>query len=159
MIKRGKDCKLPGTREKRPGDTRFQADDTWRACASRCHGLEGVLRRRLRSACSRARACTSLTCTSLTSHRARARRPRRLVSGNMALLGVFSSLWQLALKGPPWLVLLYYVSASPSTWGEKGYNGGSTPCMDSQTHVHRVVDAIQPSYPLILQEEKGMRDI
>ena len=38
--------------------------------------------RRLRSACSRARACTSLTCTSLTSHRARARRPRRLVSGS-----------------------------------------------------------------------------
>ena len=51
--------------------------------------------------------------------------------GNMALLRVFSSLWQLALKGPLWLVLLYYVSASPSTWGEKGYSGGSTPCMDS----------------------------
>ena len=43
MIKRGKDWKLPGTREKRPGDTRYQADDNWRACASRCHGLEGVL--------------------------------------------------------------------------------------------------------------------
>ena len=46
MIKRGKDWKLSGTREKRPGDTRYQADDNWRACASRCHGLEGVLRAR-----------------------------------------------------------------------------------------------------------------
>ena len=42
---------------------------------------------------------------------------------------VLSSLWRLALKGPPWLVLLYYVSASPSMWGEKGYNGESIPCM------------------------------
>ena len=28
-------------------------------------------------------------------------------AGDMALLGFFSSLWQLVLKGPPRLVLLY----------------------------------------------------
>ena len=28
-------------------------------------------------------------------------------AGDMALLGFFSSPWNLVLKGPPWLVLLY----------------------------------------------------
>lgn len=44
MIKRDKDWKLRGTSKKRPGDTGFQAGDTWSACASGCHGLDCVLR-------------------------------------------------------------------------------------------------------------------
>lgn len=63
----------------------------------------------------------------------------------MALLNIFLRLWQMALKGfpwlvllyclaqqalkgQPWLVLLYYTIVRASMRGERGYSGGSTHC-------------------------------
>ena len=66
-------------------------------------------------------------------------------AGGMALLGFFSSLWQLVLKELPWLVLVYCLTyqalkGPPSlgsfsigqllalACGERGYSDGSTLC-------------------------------
>lgn len=81
MIKQDKDWKLRGTSKKRPGDTGFQAGDTWRACASGCHGLDCVLRAAPQKRMLAGSRVHEPHVYRPHSHRARAQRPRRLVSG------------------------------------------------------------------------------
>ena len=72
--------------------------------------------------------------------------PEATSTGHMALLGFFSSLWELTFKGLPWLILLYcsahqalkgplllgsFFTAHlllPACSGERGYGDGSSPC-------------------------------
>ena len=72
--------------------------------------------------------------------------PEATSRGHMALLGFFSSLWELTFKGLPWLILLYcsvhqalkgplllgsFFTAHlllPACSGERGYGDGSSPC-------------------------------
>ena len=67
-------------------------------------------------------------------------------AGDMALLGFFSSLWELTFKGLPWLILHYcsvhqalkgplllgsFFTAHlllPAYMGERGYGDDSSPC-------------------------------